>query len=39
MYFENEIEIQAIKAYHQDEWNDEDFEIMETPNPRLEAYK
>lgn len=39
MYFENELELQAIKAYHNDEWTDEDYETMDMPNPRLQAYK
>jgi len=29
MWFENEIEGPAVKAYHQDPWTEEDYEIMD----------
>jgi len=28
MWFENEIEAPAIKSYHLDPWNEEDYETM-----------
>ena len=32
MWFENEIEGPAIKAYHNDPWTEEDYELMELDN-------
>lgn len=32
MWFENEIEAPAVRAYHLDTWTEEDFSIMDMPS-------
>mgnify|MGYP006893271968 CR=1 FL=1 len=34
MYFESQLEIDAIKSYHKDKWTDEDYALFGKRNPK-----